>query len=307
MNRSALRAGLVLLSLLVVRSPGAQGTKDASDPTIVRVAELVLDRYVVQHVDQDELASTARSLVGRNYFVKEYGTAISSLRQLGGTIVLYDTQEQVQRMRAFLERLDVPPAADSNYGLTLDYKPRFVTLEAAREAVIDLLDVNAFPERGALVMSGSKAEIEQATAYLRSVDVPEKQVLLSCLLLEIGGTKPAAGIPKELLENLQKLLPESQFSLAGMALLKTSVAARGKISVQIESTGKRYRFGFVPQAFDQATGSLTVTDCNLIEDSDSGPRMLFETSTLLRGGEYTVLAGTGATTRLLVVRILPEE
>lgn len=59
-------------------------------------------------------------------------------------------------------------------------------------------------------------------------------------------------------------------------------------------------------AFDEATGSLTVANCSLVEETATGPRTLFETSTLLRGGEYTVLAGTGATTRLPVVRVSPQ-
>lgn len=310
MNRFAFRACVLFLGLLASLPSATQEASGAlRGPLTVSVADLVLERYVVQHVDENELAQTVSSLVGRNLFVKENGIGalpIFSLRQLGGTIVIYDTKEQAQRARALLESLDVPPPADAHYSRTLDYRPRFVSLDAALEAVIDLVDVKVSNERGVLTLSGSTGELEQAGAYLKSVDVPERQVLLSCLLLEVGAGKTDAGVPAELLENLRKLLPESQFSLAGRALLKTSVAARGEIAVQIESTGKRYRFGLAPQAFDEATGSLTVTNCSLVEEADSGPRVLFETSTVLRGGEYTVLAGTGATMRLLVVRILPQ-
>jgi len=312
-NRIALRPLPLFLSLLAASAPGAQSSSDAADTTTVSVQDLSLSRYVVQHVDQNALASTLESLMGRRLYLRENGDGappVLNLHLLGGSIVMYDTQDQVQRMLECLKRLDVPPDS-SVYDQTVDYRPRFVTIMAAYEAVRGLVDVEFSQLRGTLTLSGSKGELDQARAYLATVDVPEKQVLLSCLLLEVGSAKTGSELPPELVSNLTTLLPGKQFSQVGMALLKTSVKAGEQVSVQIEARDEpngwlRYRFGFQPVAFDEETSSLTVAKCSLVEEADSVLRPLFETSTLLRGGEYTVLAGTGMTTRLLVVRISPQ-
>jgi len=157
------------------------------------------------------------------------------------------------------------------------------------------------------VMSDDQFSTDQALSVLARVDVAEKQVLLTCLLVDVGASANGVALPRELHENLQKLLPDVEFAQVGMAMLKTSVSSRSPVAVQIESPGQRYRLSLIPVAFDQATGTLTVSECSLIEDIlDGAPRELFRTDTLLRGGEYTVLAATGDSPRLLVVRVTPQ-
>jgi len=302
---------LLLVASLSSTTAAAQDRRveDPQGPLTLGLSELVLEQYQVKNVDSGVLAALADSMVGRRYFVREHGNGASpipSLRQFGRTIVLYDTKDQVARARELLERLDTPAVdggRDDRKWVSQDYKPRFISLSAAVEAVQDMVDVNVSNERSRIILSGDQASMEEALRLLEHVDVPEQQVLLTCLLLEVKGDASDARLPRELVDNLQSLLPENGFALAGMALLKTTVRAGQDVSVEIESTGKRYRFGLRPAAFDDETATLTANQCELVEMADSGPRTLFSTSTLIRGGEYTVLAGTGATTRLLVVRI----
>jgi len=275
----------------------------------VSLSDIVLDQYLVEHVDPEELYNLANSMVGRVYYVKESSAKVAGLRQLGRTIVLYDTKEQVQRARELLARLDKPrESSSSGEHKVAEYRPRFVSLNTAVATVNDLVDLSVVKERGMLVLHDDAEDVESALALLQRIDVEERQVLLTCQLLEVGGERQGPALPKELVDNLQRLLPESTFAQVGMAMLKTSVGGQDSLSVQIESPGKRYRFSFTPLAFDESTGSLTVSGCCLVEEVERNTeRQLFVTNTVLRGGEYTVLAATGATPRLLVVRVTPQK
>lgn len=300
---------LFLSSILAAQAqePAAPPSKDGVP--VLKLSELVLDQYPVQNVDPGELFQLARQLVGRAYFVKEQlDGPIASLRLLGTKIVLYDTAEQVKRAHEMLVRLDVPREESRTSWKSLEYRPRFVSLKAAENAIEDRVSVNRIPERGLLVLSAETETLESALALLKRIDVPEKQVLLTCQLIEVGGTPQGPALSKELLENLQRLLPQSQFTQTGLAMLQTSVGGESQISMSIESAKLSYRLAFTPVAFDEGSASLTVVDCRLMQESPDGvgERELFRTNTVLRGGEYTVLAATGATPKLLVLRVSPQ-
>lgn len=310
MNRLRSRHALVPLALLLSTSlRGAQAEPAPAGPPLVSLSEIVLDQFSVEHVDPGDLFSLANSMVGRTYFVKESNAKISGLRQLGRTIVLYDTKEQVQRARELLARLDRPREGSGSSKEVAEYRPRFVSLNTAAAAVEELVGFSLVKERGMLVLHDYAENLESALALLQRIDVAEKQVLLTCQLLEVGGERQGPALPKELVDNLLRLLPESTFTQVGMAMLKTSVGGEDSLSVQIETTGKRYLFAFTPVAFDESTGALTVSNCSLVEEVEGSPhpRQLFLTNTVLRGGEYTVLAATGASPRLLVVRVTPQK
>ncbi len=312
MNRLRFRPALVPFALFLPTSLcGAQAQPPQDKPVgppVVSLSEIVLDQYPVEHIDPGDLFELANSMVGRAYFLKESNAKISGLRLLGRTIVLYDTKEQVQRARELLARLDKPREGSGSAGShrVIEYRPRFVSLNTAAAAVENLVNLSLVKERGMLVLHDDDEDVENALALLQRIDVAEKQVLLTCQLLEVGGERQGPALPKELVDNLLRLLPESTFTQVGMAMLKTSVGGQDSLSVQIETTGKRYRFSFTPVAFDESTGSLTVSGCYLVEEAEDA-RQLFQTNTVLRGGEYTVLAATGATPRLLVVRVTPQD
>ncbi len=308
----------ILALLLAVTTSSARASaqqpsaaRAADEPGLVGLAELVLDQYAVQNVDPGELADLATDLIGRSFRVKENAAVpVRNLRQLGGSIVVYDTKAQVERTLALLAKLDVAGKADTDVKSifeSIEYRPRFVSLDTAQSTAKSiLLEVSRVEERGLVVLRGSREALERTRALLARIDVPEKQVLLTLQLIDVGDSARGQALPRELNDNLQRLLPEVAFAQVGMAMLQTSVSAASPVSVEIESTGKRYRFSFLPVAYDEASGSLSVAHCTLIEYLDSGSRELFSTSTVLRSGEYTVLAATGATPRLLVVRVTPQ-
>jgi hypothetical protein len=271
---------------------------------VVSLDQLEVFSYAVQNTDPDELFDLAEDLVGRRFVLQDRGPdPLFNLMRLGSTIVVYDTQAQTSRARELFKTLDTPrPRAQEPR--FVEYKPRFVSLETAAAAVQSMVDVDRVDPRGLILLySDSQELLAEAQGLLQRIDVPQKQVLISCQLIELApGEGPA--LPKELVDNLQRLLPGSSFTQVGFALLKTSVGGREPLSIQIESTGKRYLLYLTPIAFDEATASLTIAYCRLVEDPDGADeRELFTTNTVLRGNEYTVLAGTGATPRLLVVRV----
>lgn len=312
MNRILSTHLLAVLALSAL--PAFAGGQEApsAGPPVLSLGELVLEQFPVKHVDPDGLFAIAQGLVGRGYWVKEYGGAKSqlspNLRLLGSVLVIYDTKEQVQRARELLAKLDVAEQGESSASWqAVEYKPHFISVDSVLKAIDDVVgDVSRVEQRGLVVMRGDRAAIESAMSLLKRIDVPDRQVLLSCQLVDVGSAPQGPALPRELADNLQKLLPGSTFAPVGLAMLQTSVNSKTPVSVQIESTGKRYLFAFLPVAFDEGTSSLSVSECRLVEQADGGPRELFSTSTVLRGGEYTVLAATGAAPRLLVVRVTPQ-
>src|SRR5262249_23041177 len=150
-----------------------------------------------------------------------------------------------------------------------DYKPRFVSLQTVIASIKTVLnDYAPVEERGLVVLRGSRARLETAQALLKRIDVPQRQVLLTCQLVDYGDAAPGPALPKDLADNLEKLLHVGAFAQAGTAMLRTSVSTTSSVSLQIESTGKRYLFSFSPVAFDEASGALSVSDCSLIEHGD---------------------------------------
>lgn len=298
---------VLLLSLLSgQQSPAEPGQ---GGPPVLELSELVLDQYPVQNVNPSELYKLAQQLTGRVYRLEGNGEEnLSGLRLLGSKIVLYDTQEQVKRVRELLARLDVPREESRTSWKSLEYRPRFLSLEAVENTIEDRVSVNRVAERGLLVLSADGDELESVLELLKRIDVPEKQVLLTCLLIEVGQNVNAPPLPRELLENLQKLLPQTQFVQTGMAMLKTSVGAGDAISILVESLeGDEYRLAFTPVAFDESSVSLTVAECRLMQAwGNAGERELFRTNTVLHGGEYTVLAATGSAPKLLVLRVTAQ-
>jgi len=305
-------AALACIALLAVVP--ATSAQEAEDTTVLSMNDVVLEHYRVENVDPDDLFQLAYEMVGRRIFLKENGGmrsgGVDSMRQLGSTIVLYDAREQVDRALKMLAKLDTDTVEErSSRSESRDYRPRFVSMETARDVARNHVGRSStLDELGILQLHGTAQQLEAALAALEAVDVPERQVLLTIHMLEVGSEEGGPPLPEELVSNLRKLLPGSEFRHTAMAMLKTSVQRPQLTSVQIESSlVQRYRLSFVPTAYDEETASMTVSHCTLVQELDSGIRELFSTNTVLRGGEYTVLAATGAMPKLLVVRVTPLD
>lgn len=309
----------------LTRAVFAQQPETIEEVPVLSLSELVLEQYPVKNADPDDLFETASSLVGRHYFVREHGGRASNpvlnLRQLDRTLIVYDTPDETKRALALFARLDSVPDAGGQEMRTVEYAPRFVSLKTVAQALQPLnhpgFHFSDVEERGLVVIRGRSDQVAAMLELLGRVDVPEKQVLVTCTLLGADPAPDAPALPKDLADNLAKLLPQHRFSQFGMALLQTSVGGDRPFSLGIETPGRfgapvgdTYQFTFQPVAYDEKTGSLTVERCQLKVVRAGAPsseiREIFTTNTTFRGSEYTVLAATGANPFLLLaVRVTP--
>jgi hypothetical protein len=316
----------ILVMLAGLARAGLVQEADSLDKLpVLSLADIVLEQYVVQFVDPEELLDNATELVGRSYYVAERGGTkgdmVENLRQLGRNLIVYDTPDQVGRVLALFRTLDVRPP-ETGQTKTFEYAPRFVSLKTVLDALKPLnhpgFSMSDVDERGLIVVRARSERIQEIQELLARVDVPERQVLVTCYL--VGSVEAVEGppLPAELVGNLSKILPEHRFARLGMALLQTGVGSERPFSLEIQTDEGTYQLTFKPVAFDPKTGSLTVERCQLREAigeshaAGEAPvlvyREIFLTNTTFRGGEYTVLAATGVDPFLLLaVRVTPTS
>lgn len=308
-----------LLSLLPLLAPQAQEPGPDANRTlpVLSVDELVLRYFVPEHASASRLSDTLWQLVGREFYVLERGgyasEKVDDLFELGGQIGVYDTEEYVNRVLALAGELDRESASRAQTAgsyVTRTYTPRFVTLDLLDRALQPFVrqilvgdewapNVTSVRDRGLLVLRDEQACLDEMLALLASLDVPERQVRLTCWLVSgvtNAGNDPS--LPKELVQDLGKLMPGMGFQARGFAMLNTTASVERPRSVQLESDSS---FQFLPSAYDGETGTLTVASCAL----QSGGRELFSTSAVFRGGEFTVVGAVGADPVFLVVRVTP--
>lgn len=284
-------------------SPAAQDGR----PVILKRSDLVLDHYYPQNVRAGILHDLASELAARWYFVSDSGSndSIQSLRVVGNALLLYDTREEVDRLKKFLVSVDVAEPSsrvteEVEPRATTEYTPRFLSMDTVQSLVQDYVTVNILEERGIAILDGTARDLAAAQAALKKFDVAPRQVFLTCQLIEVDGEASGTPLPKELSDNLQKLLPGAKLAQVGMAMVRTSVGSRKRVSLRIATEENSFGLGFSPVAFDSETRSMTIENCVLMPHSGGA---LFDTSVLLRADEYTVLAATGAKPMLLVVRL----
>ncbi len=319
---------LVNLICLSSLAAAARAQEVQDQPPRVSVAELTVGQYEPQNVSIEALANLVEEMAGRRYYVAERGgyesEPVTNIDHLGGNLVVYDTKEYVARVLELcttLDRVRSIRAAEAAGSLTtFEYRPSFITLDAAHAALSsfqravrtaeDMLvqNVAVVPERGLLVIRETPANLAEMRSLFQRIDVPREQILITCYLLSTGEQRaadPSLTLPADLVKHLQELLPAFELAPTGFSMVRSSVAPDAALRIEIwSSTGAVYRLELAPSAFDPASGSLTVERCVLDVGSPNGPRNeVFSTSAVFRGGEYTVLGATGARPVFLVVRV----
>jgi hypothetical protein len=341
MNRSFLAFALALPMAL---APLAHA-QDAGGLPVVHQGALVLRQYVPKNVPTADLFQVGQRLWARSFIVDDLGGSakepVFNMWVLGSVIVIYDTSDQAQRVLSGLAELDQPapgmPAADAKL-LTFEYTPRFVPGEFliraldsfernimvndGRGGVRPVENMSFVGQTGVIVVRETEANVAEIRGLLERIDRPEAQVVLTCWVVQAlhqEGGEAGAGLPKDLVTNLQRLLPGHSFRKSGLALLQSSCAPGRDVSMRIQGQGELgFDMRFKPVAYDASSGSLTVTDCRVDRDvyqdtfgqfgsvrTFAGSKNLFNTNTIFRGGEYTVLGASGEVPTLLVIRIAP--
>lgn len=329
--------GLALECGLITLCGWSQDT-DGGRPPMLEVANLRVRHYQVQHVDADDLAEVASSMVGRQFYVKErggiQGGAVRNIRVLGASVIVYDTEEAVERVLEALDSLDMPAQRSSRPGMlssssiqTLNYAPRYmsaravadslqsyarpITMSAAGGRITTIKNISLVSERNLVLIRETEAELGAIRQALEDVDKPEPQVFLTCYLVRSSKQSGAAendtsGLPVELVRDLSKLLPNYAFRSTGLAMLRTSAAQEENVLVLTDEDQVTFRLSFLPVAYDSVEGSLRIAHCRLTQQrTGANDQILFTTTTVLRGNQYTVLGASGPDPLFVVIRAAP--
>jgi hypothetical protein len=339
-SATALSLGLRAPSAPLAHAPAQDADETAAqsaEPPLVSVAELVLEHYEPLHVDPHELAHSVQSMIGRHFYVRERGgyhasEPIEDVSVLGGSLVIYDTAEYAARVLATCRALDVAPREEApeppgEAAEILRYRPRYVSLPAALSTLRRFVEfpvgsgLDALQEQNVLVITGTPNVLASTLATLAQIDVPRDQIVLSCYLVRAlakGAGEPApeeGRLPQDLVDDLGRLVPQFRFELYGFALLQTAVPSSDVLQIHIDTrSAVGYELSFLPAAFDTESATLSVERCTLVRVRSAGDgasqrlhETVFTTSTVFRGGEYTVIGGTGSDPVFLVVRVSPAR
>lgn len=319
---------MICTLLLAFASPAPAQAEPPPDG--YRHDQLELALYTPTRLDAGELYEVARQMFGRTLGMQD--RAIENLNLLYDSIVIYDLPAEVARIRAALAGLEkTNPAADGGTGggalpllrdiPLVDFHLRSLHPDTAVQALEPLLrDVPArdesgehqwFPnlqvmDDGLLLLRDNAANLTAMRSLLELLDQPPPQIAVSAWVLRGGEVETPAKLPGELTQNLGALLPGMAFEVLSRGLLQSSAATGHSMQLRmLGAFGGSYNLQLRTGAFDAENGRLALAGCQFVADEGGGAQLLFDTSTVLRRGEYAVIGLTGADPVLLVLRFDP--
>ena len=285
-------------------------------PRELQRSDLHMVVYHPQHGDVRELFDTASALLGGSGILVATSDggmeSISTLFTLGRrAIVLYDTQEGVERKLAILQALDqeigIEGGAARPATASRIYRPRYMSVEDARVRLMTLLQetplqVSTSEPAGVVTLRGSEPLLEEALALLKETDQRQPETLVRCYLIQ--PTPDADGrwpMPAELRAGLVTLTGFEEYCVRGFGMLRTSVDARSSRTLNLvdSASGSPFHLVLALSAIDPETGDVTLSRCSLTGPGAEEP--VFQTSLTLANGEYTVVSATGEETLFLVL------
>jgi len=352
MKTTTLPAVPLLLAAAIALAPVARGqhpepgdraagrsVQTRRDPGVVELDELELRHYTpeVAGADFGALFEALSVLHGRMIGVRAPdGTTerVMNLVSFAGSVVIYDTPDNAERIvatlrelqQAYAERAARAGAAPREAAAVVRrYTPRHVSLDtflqalapmrrelvlAGDERVSIVENVHVVSEANQIVVRETEANHGAIAKLLAEIDVPAPQVLLSCSVITAKGQAATRPAPGALSRHLAELVPFEHFELEQTSVLRTSVVARREVRIFLgadDTLVEGFELSFEPAAYDPETGTLALERCALLRVTGGSRGLVFETSTSIRRGEYTVLGSAGAEPKFLVLRMLPVE
>lgn len=342
-TRTTLLAALALPLLFasagpVPTAPQEEGQAEASARAVEKLLDgdqIVIRRYVPRSMELRQTAEVLRDLRGRSFHMTEKGglsaPPVDNISWMGDSLLLMDTEDRVLAMLALCEQLDgmqqeeEPVKTPRAEPRALEYQPRFVSLDAVRDALrsftrtVDGLYPNqSFVEqRNVVILRDREPQLDEMLRLLARIDVPQEQVRITTWVAVVQPKgEPSQGLPAELINELEPLLPGFTFRADGFSVVRSTVGMGRNIELQIDGHSRNYGLALRPSAFDPETGRLTVDTCEFRKEvvesrsvSNGGVQQqmsfktLFRTAVALDAGDYTVLGASGNDPIFLVVRI----
>jgi hypothetical protein len=179
-------------------------------------------------------------------------------------------------------------------------------------------NITTFSDRNVLFVRDTAETIDSISALLKVVDVPEAQqrdtrpfpFTLTCQILRASAEPPKAGseVPRDLLENLRRLLPHQHHELLGTALVRAPGDGGSEVTMDLTSD----LVGVLQLrdlTHDPSTGLVRIESCHLdVRPSNpeaqkpAGSSINIKTPAAITPGETTVVGAAGRATFLLVLR-----
>jgi hypothetical protein len=294
--------------------------------------QLELTTYTPRWIDAGELYVSMDGMFGRQLQVED--RCVANLNLLYDSILIYDTPAECKRLVAALTALeqryeqataeiegrsDLPLLRDVP---VLDLRLRAMSVDGAMQA-LDLYyrDVNArddagntisfrnveVMEDGLLLLRDTPENLDAMRGLIDRLDQPPPRVSVSAWVLQGGGEAGAAQLPPQLAKDLGGLLPGMGFESVSRGMLQAAAVSGRVVNLSMRSgSGTRYDLSLATGSYDAAAGLFTLQRCEFSSwSAEGGTENLFETSTVLRKGEYAVIGLTGADPVLLVLRMDP--
>jgi type II secretory pathway component GspD/PulD (secretin) len=288
-------------------------------------SRLVISYFKPKNIRTSQAGELANLLFGESIFVSSEAMPpreMAHFMTVKDTLVVRDTPEQAKRILAALQELDQKAAPDQGASpaqvKTTIYTPRHVTANDLVRAVHPFMrgnELSQLAQEQRILLSGSAERIHELNALLASLDLPRPQVVITAYLVRGSSADQAtssAALPKELVENLRKLLPMQAFELVATSVVRASVAGDAIGVNAAPSPSISYTMSMLPAAYDPQSGQLTLSKLSFqvvegqnVPGTPQPARQSFETSLSVRAGEYAVLGAVGGDPIFLVLRVQP--
>ncbi len=316
-------ACLCLSSTILAAAPAslarAQEATGSPLSMLPKRSDLTLSFFTPSHLGTGELHGVAMQLFGENFRVSTPDGGWASVVRfipVGSSLGVQDTPEETEKIMATLSKLDLIARGEEKTVPveTWEYTPRHITIESLLPAIdrkTSNLQVSPVEVKRILLLRGLTDQLAEARRLIARLDVPSPQVSITCHLIggrDEGTSSPA--LPKELVENLRRILPMPAFELLSVGVLQAAVS---NSPIQLETVAGpelSYSLQLQPSAYDTAEGTLTLASCFFhlrVGPTDSARSHELRTNLALRAGEYTVLGALGADPTFVVLRVVPAR
>jgi len=318
---TAIAAGM-LSALSAAPQQDPQGTaRNQGARKYPSTEELVMKTFRPKFVDAHELYSATNDMLHGRAMLTDSETGdtvqIATVQILGDTLLLYDLPASLERNLAVLKQVDEEHgSATANPRVTQEYEPRYLSLDAIGQSLRAFMKPGFAPnyhvveQRGVMVLSDTSKTVDDMLKFLARVDVAPPQVLLTCYLVRPGAADGAEvmGLPAELVSGMRSLTGIDKFHASAMGMVRSTVAPHGSVSIFLDAgEDGTFELYLDTAAFDKTTRTLSLSEVTLRSRmSTFGTNVtLFQTSTAVESGEYTVLGATGKNPLFVVLQSKP--
>jgi hypothetical protein len=337
MNRLLLTACCVLtVASLSVNARPALQVPDA-ETVAIPSSELEITYYTPRTTSTKTLLALAEELFGDVIYVqraslpgRDGGDAwVSHFLDVQDTILIRDTNDQVLKIRAELQRLEDSLAHDLHGagGASQDaelvdwqYEPRHVSAATLDRALsrfhrsftvfppdgkqgenVQAQTIISLSDRNMLLVHETPGQIKKIKAFIEGIDQPAPQVTITYYVVtghaDANVQRNGRAIPEELVANLRRLVPAEVYQLELTGVLRSSVSGK----MVVEDDLRQMEMQLEPASFNPQGGTLALKTCRFEYQKRS-----FATSATLHRGEYTVLGAAGDNPVFLVLRLSVE-